>query len=193
MLQQLTAGHAFFKEHFVNKRVIYFYKEKHEIKQFSIYMVKTNFMHLCGVKYRGGAASFYHDIQNKTLRIDDIETKSDGTTTQKLQVLPLLHELLNKHVKVCSQGHYLRLTYDKAIRSNKSILAITLKYASTDKYVPTSLLNLRNGKYDTLTPSFPVICIIRECLATKERVYLMYEEKHRSEMEPFLNDDKVFA
>ncbi|MBC6316442.1 PBECR4 domain-containing protein [Listeria grandensis] len=68
MLQQLTAGHAFFTEHFVNKRVIYFYKEKHEIKQFSIYMVKTNFMHLCGMKYRGGAASFYHDIQNKTFK-----------------------------------------------------------------------------------------------------------------------------
>ncbi|WP_159102590.1 PBECR4 domain-containing protein [Listeria cornellensis] len=58
MLQQLTSGHAFFKEHFVNKRVTYVYKDREKLRQFSIYMTASNFMHLCGVKYRHGAATF---------------------------------------------------------------------------------------------------------------------------------------
>ncbi|SQC58701.1 Uncharacterised protein [Listeria newyorkensis] len=31
MLKQLTSGHAFFKEHFVNKRVTYVYKDKEKL------------------------------------------------------------------------------------------------------------------------------------------------------------------
>ncbi|WP_325064990.1 PBECR4 domain-containing protein [Paenilisteria weihenstephanensis] len=95
--------------HFVNKRVIYVYKEKQTIKQFEIYMTATNFMHLCGVQYRHGAASFYNDITNKTLRLNDVILKKDGTTKQKLQVLPLLHELVGEHVKVCLCGSYLMI------------------------------------------------------------------------------------
>ncbi|MBA3925629.1 PBECR4 domain-containing protein [Listeria rustica] len=186
MLKQLTSGHAFFKEHFVNKRVIYVYKDKELIKHFSIYMTASNFMHLCGVQYRRGAATFYNDIDNKTLRIKDVILKKDGTTKQKLQVLPLLNELIGNQVKVCHRGAYVHLAYDMAIRSNRSILAVTLKHAHVDKYVPTSLLNLRNGKYDTLNPSFFVICIIKECFSTGERTYLLFKESYRVEIEQFL-------
>lgn len=186
MLKQLTSGHAFFKEPFVNKRVIYVYKDKETIKQFSIYMTASNFMHLCGVQYRHGAATFYNDIDNKTLRIKDVILKKNGTTKQKLQVLPLLNELIGDQVKVCHRGAYLHLAYDMAIRSSRSILAVTLKHAHVDKYVPTSLLNLRNGKYDTLNPSFFVICIIKECFSTGEGTYLLFKESYRVEVEQFL-------
>lgn len=189
MLKQLTSGHAFFKEHFVNKRVTYVYKDKEKLKQFSIYMTASNFMHLCGVQYRHGAATFYNDIDNKTLRIKDVILKKDGTTKQKLQVLPLLNELIGEQVKVCLRGDYLHLAYDMAIRSNRSILAVTLKHAHVDKYVPTSLLNLRNGKYDTLNPSFLVICIVKECFSTGERAYLLFKESYRVEIERFLEHD----
>ena len=103
-------------------------------------------MHLCGIKYEKGAASFFTDALNKNIDENSIYIKKDGTTFQKLQVLPQFKELIGKNVRVTRGYKYLLLSFDYALRTNKEILALTLIDRINSDVIPQSLLNLHSMK-----------------------------------------------
>lgn len=155
-ITQLHNAAKFFKTYFVGKIVTYSTKEE----QIDIHFSVTNFMHLCGIDYKKGSASFFDDCLNHNIRIDDIKIKKDGTTNQKLQVLGSISELVGSHVYLVGNGKYLYLEFDYALRTKKQILALTLKDTSR-KIVPQSLLDLKRQK--TFSKGSPV----EEIFATK--------------------------
>ncbi|WP_407574830.1 PBECR4 domain-containing protein [Streptococcus uberis] len=111
-------------------------------QKISVYFSASNFMHLCGVKYEKNSHSFFDDCLNSNIMIDKIMIKKDGTTFQKLQVLTSVSELLGEHVYLTEGCRYLYLEFDYSLRTNKQILALTLKN-DFEKVVPQSLLNLK--------------------------------------------------
>ncbi|HDL5487531.1 TPA: hypothetical protein PXD24_002185, partial [Mannheimia haemolytica] len=63
----------FFETHFINKEVVY----STDDENISIIFKRSNFMHLCGVKYDDGAREFFYAAINNRLDINKIKTKSD--------------------------------------------------------------------------------------------------------------------
>lgn len=125
---------------FVGKRLRFYTSSK---KYIELIAEKSNFMHLCGVKYTTGSINFYKDVLNNKIDVNKILVKTDGTTFQKLQVIANLKDLVSKHVQLVEHQHFLYLEFDYALKTNKQILALTL----IDKnYIirPQSLLNLKN-------------------------------------------------
>ena len=122
---------------FINKKLSYV----GEISTVTIIFSATNFMHLCGIDYRRGTASFFQDSLDKKISLADIKIKPDGTTFQKLQVIKCIEMLLEKNISIVDSGVYPALRYDAAIRTRKKIIALSLKQNAL-VYVPISLLNL---------------------------------------------------
>lgn len=136
--EQLHSAALFVKQHFIGKSMIY--ETESEIVE--VRFSSTNFMHLCGIHYTEGAAQFFEACLNHHVVVDKIKIKDDGTTFQKLQLLPSIAELLGDYVCLTGSGKYLYLEFDYALRTNKQILALTLKDTSR-KIVPQSLLYLK--------------------------------------------------
>lgn len=129
----------------------YFYQKDGQIMAMLLNVKRENFMHLCGLRYiKGGAKRFWHDLKRNHLVLENLQVKSDGTTFQKLQVINLLPELSKSDLKITSAGKYLKLQYDHAIRTRKELMAIAFKF-DTNGYIPLSLLNLNDTKFNNNT------------------------------------------
>lgn len=135
----------YFQKYFVGRKMVYS-THKNEVE---LYFSQTNYMHLCGLYYSEGAEKFFIDCLDKQVNLKSLMIKKDGTTMQKLQVLPSIMELTSPYVRLTGSGRYLFLEFDYALRTKKQILAVTLK-GTTHKIFPQSLLNLKAQK------SFPV-------------------------------------
>ncbi|QIW16184.1 hypothetical protein A4G20_07500 [Pasteurellaceae bacterium RH1A] len=137
-LKAIENAASFFNIHFLNKEVIY--KTRNE--EVSIVFNRTNFMHLCGVKYEDGAAEFFNLALRKQINFDKVFIKKDGTTFQKLSALNSIEFLLQKDISLSEGTIYLNLSFDKALRTKKEIIALTLIDAD-NVFIPQSLLNLK--------------------------------------------------
>lgn len=167
---------AHFFETYFRNRVVYYGTE---LETIAIYFSATNFMHLCGVKYEKGAASFFDDCLNHHLVLEDMMIKRDGTTFQKLQVLASIDKLIGSHVYLTQAGRYLYLEFDYALRTKKQILALTLKDTSL-KIVPQSLLDLKRQK--SFPTGVPVQCIYAKTFhSDKVEVYYLEENSSLSD------------
>lgn len=170
-LGRLAQAASFFDQYFRNKAVTYVTAEE----TISLYFSATNFMHLCGIDYQKGAASFFDDCLAGHLVINEMMIKKDGTTFQKLQVLASINELIGSYVNLTLSGRYLYLEFDYALRTKKQILALTLKETPA-KLVPQSLLDLKRQK--TFPKGIPVTAIYAKDLASgQEEVYYRREER----------------
>lgn len=125
------------QDNFIDKKLSYVC----ETSTITIVFSATNFMHLCGIEYHRGTASFFRDSLDKKLSLPHIKIKNDGTTFQKLQVVRCIEMLLDKNISIVGSGVYSYLKYDAAIRTRKKIVALSLKQEAS-AYVPISLLNL---------------------------------------------------
>lgn len=141
----------------------YNHRETKKILEMKVKFEAGNFMHLCGVKYnqtdKNGnvkfpfkATQFYRALKNNKVSLRGISTKDDGTTGQKLQVIPLLEMLISPGVRVCDGGMFYNMDFEKAIRSGKMIVALTCK-ENNNGYVPQSLLSLINQPQKSLSKS----------------------------------------
>lgn len=151
----------------------YQHRKTKKLLEMNVQFEAGNFMHLCGVdyyqidkqgscKFRFKATQFYRALKNNKVSLRGIKPKDDGTTGQKLQVIPLLEMLISPGVRICDGGKFYNLQYEKAIRSGKMIVALTCK-ENNKKYVPQSLLSLinqpRKSQSKSLTESHEVIKI----------------------------------
>ena len=169
-LSFLRSAATYFKEYFINKKVVYRTKDN----EITVYFSESNFMHLCGFYYLKGTNKFFKDCLDNQLDISSLLVKKDGTTMQKIQILSSITELTSSHVRLTGSGRYLYLEFDYSLRTNKQILALTLK-DTHKKVVPQSLLNLKKMK--NFFKGEAVIEIYAVKLETNEKV-IYYNEKN---------------
>lgn len=86
-----------YNENLANKNLLFIFQEKpNKIGVMETVFRESNFMHLTGVEFVHGKemspTDFYSSAINSRLKIDVIKMRSDGTTEQKLQILPTLLE-----------------------------------------------------------------------------------------------------
>ncbi|MCQ9628664.1 MULTISPECIES: PBECR4 domain-containing protein [Pasteurellaceae] len=129
----------FFNDHFINKKVIY----RTENQEITVIFKRTNFMHLCGIRYTDGAAKFFRAAISKKLDLSKMGVKDDGTTFLKLSLLQSVKFLLSAEISLADRAIYLHLHFDKALRTKKQIFALTL-INDEHIFVPQSLLNLKS-------------------------------------------------
>lgn len=150
----------FLKENIIGKYIYIMTDESCITLTFS----ESNFMHLCGLDYKGGSNKFFNACLNEKLEINNIKVKTDGTSFQKLRVINQIEDIFKMPSQIASSGTFLNLRFDSAIRTKKQIAAITLLNDRTT-YVPQSLLNLKNMK--KFPSSRNVICIYAEDMDDK--------------------------
>ncbi|MBR7927186.1 hypothetical protein KBI51_03215 [Aerococcaceae bacterium zg-ZUI334] len=161
----------FFEKYFINKVVTYCTVDS----KIDIYFSSSNFMHLCGIRYKKGSSSFFEDCLNQHIVLDDIEIKKDGTTIQKLQILSSISELIGENVYLTGAGRFLYLDFDYALKTRKQILALTLK-DTKHRTVPQSLLDLKKQK--TFLKGKPVVEIFSRNLKIEdETVDCLYKRE----------------
>ncbi|MCW9718089.1 PBECR4 domain-containing protein [Avibacterium sp. 21-599] len=137
----------FVEKHFINKEVIY----STNTENISIIFKRSNFMHLCGIKYNDGANEFFNAATNHKLDLKKIKVKKDGITFLKLSLLKSIEYLLSSEIILTDNAIYLHIAFDKALKTKKQIFSLTLK-SNNAFFVPQSLLNLKqmnnfpNGK-----------------------------------------------
>lgn len=141
-LKDIENAANFFQEHLIGKEIIYITSSQSISVKFQSY----HFSHLCGITYKDGAEQFFKAILDKKLDLSKVKTKSDGTTTLKLSVLNSIHFLLSNQIQLTEGGCYLNLVFDKSIKTNKLVFALTLKFDDHKELYPNSLLNLKSKK-----------------------------------------------
>lgn len=152
---------VFLKENIIGKYIYIMTDESCITLTFS----ESNFMHLCGLDYKGGSNKFFNACLSEKLEINNIKVKTDGTSFQKLRVVNQIEDIFKMPSQLASSGTFLNLKFDSSIRTKKQIAAITLLNDRTT-YVPQSLLNLKSMKH--FPSSKNVICIYTEDMDDKD-------------------------
>ncbi|MEJ8306401.1 PBECR4 domain-containing protein [Saccharibacillus sacchari] len=184
-----TAQHHYDK--LLNKEIHYVYKKEGKYHELILKSGKANFAHFFGVKYidpktnrEFNSASIYSALKKNKLSPEGIKKKADGTTDQKLEVVPSLDQILTCNLRILGNGTYLKLEYDAAIRTSKAIFCIALTQINDGCFAPKSLLNLKSSKSNTIGAGYPVHCVY-EVLDDKEifkycehQDFILYQETH---------------
>lgn len=134
---------------FFDRQLVFQYLKMGQNYSFSLHFAPRNFAHLCGVKYTTGANNFVNDLMAHRLKQTNvIFDETPKQVLAKAEVITGLPNLLRPGVRVSEHGSFLKLHFDKAIRTNRNILALTLINAGNTYLIPNSLINLRMSKED---------------------------------------------
>lgn len=107
--------------------------------------MESNFMHLCGISYKGGSNKFFRACLEQKLEINNIKIKNDGTSFQKLRVINQIEEIFSKPSQLTTSFVSLKLKFDSSIKTKKQIASITMVNTGGN-YAPQSLLELKSIK-----------------------------------------------
>lgn len=152
------------------KELHYVYVNNRNYEELVIKPNKSNFMHLCGVKYIDPKTKkeyrpkqFYEFLQKGKIDVKGI-VKDKKHTEQKLQVLHHLRELSDNKIKVINRLVRLANTeFHRGFRVNRKIFCIGLVLedrSNLTNYVPLTLLNLQTDpKADSVPTGCHVHCV----------------------------------
>lgn len=170
-MNRAKQAYIFLKKHVFNYTYSFFYKDRNNLKKFTLNISNNDFAHLCGIKYDNGNKNFGKDLLGNRLDWNKVYIKSDGTTSLKLAVISSIHLLFTVQSRIESGGKNLNLVYDKLIRTNKEILGLGCKQLSVEKIVPLSLLNLKTlNRNEKSVQRYKILCVIK-----KDRQTNLYE------------------
>lgn len=141
ILQSITSCAKQYKENLIGKNLLIISIDKKQlVSATELYFYKGNFLHLTGVVTVLSPDEFFdRSVENK-LSEKDISLRSDGTTSQKLSVLPAL---LKKNLSANMIGDYLNtginLYTEKMVGNVRGCLGF-IKDSNNGKYVPNTVL-----------------------------------------------------
>ena len=138
-LDLLESVATFYQQSLLERTIIYESAHLH----FGVRFASSNFAHLCGIKYKGGSSELFSALIAKRVEIERILIKRDGSTFQKLQVLPAVKSLLTSQVAIGGSGNMTQFQYDAMVRSHRKILSIHFQTNQDGLLFPVSLINLR--------------------------------------------------
>ena len=117
-----------------------------------------HFLHLTGIATRMNANLFYSACLNRLLSEKDFEFKSNGTTEQKLTVLPYLFSI-HRSARLLANfgGNNVTLSTEKVIGNHTATLGLV---SVGDYYVPNTVLQ---GDVRTFgeVPFYDVLAVLR--------------------------------
>lgn len=143
-------------EQIVDKELRFVYKKNDEYKELIFKAKKSDFMHLCGLKYKDPknkkyvrAKRFYDLVKRKQISPPSLEAKEDGTTELKLRVIGSLNSILSGKVRIIDRSlAFNKVAFDGAIRSSRKIFVLGLYHGENSVYGPKSLFNLQTLSND---------------------------------------------
>ena len=112
-----------------DKTFLIVYKENAVTKEVQVLFSAAHFLHLTGVNTKLSAKRFFEKCINHKLAIKDFELDKSGKTQQKLEVLPILHELLYNNCMIgnfINSGIYIRTDY--FVGNTKAALSVGFRY-----------------------------------------------------------------
>lgn len=142
---------------FADKKVVYDYVDEiNKRRSLTIEAEKKHFMHLCGIKKYTrnlsrssslkGSVMFFDDAVKDDLKAEYVIFATIDEVNLKLSALENLEMLFKKDVRVCNTGgQFSKLRYDKAVRTNRILLALGLIKVN-DVFITNSTLNLQASK-----------------------------------------------
>ena len=115
--------------------------KRQELSTIELHFYKRNFLHLTGVETTLTADRFFDACVKGRLKELDINERKDGTTTQKLKILP---SLMTKNMSANMIGDSLKegigLITDKVVGNIKGCMGFVIDDL-TGKYVPNTVIN----------------------------------------------------
>ncbi|WP_139008732.1 PBECR4 domain-containing protein [Lactococcus lactis] len=130
----------FYYENLANKD-IYIQTASEELH---LFFTDKNLYHLLGIKHKQTTSRMYQDIMSRKLTVRDFYIQD--FTLQKLQVMHDFSALFYGQGYVI-EGKYLQVVeMEKALRTNKFILALALDREGIKPYFPKSALDIRRRK-----------------------------------------------
>lgn len=177
-----------YQENLVDRSLLFVCMDKHKrISCVEFTFDVSNFLHLTGLKlknaidsngkeYKLSATDFYHKCLNKKLSVREFDFAPDGTTSLKLDVLPLV---INKNLSAGMIGDYNsmnpRLYTEKLVGGVKACVGFVLT-APSGRYVPNTVLKVDIRDYVTNTAR--VIAVFRKIKADELYAELTYKAKN---------------
>ena len=138
-----------YNQNFCNQMLLIISANKSLNKTFSVEIQfdKTNFLHLTGVKFLPRSSIspsvFFDRCIAKRLSVNDFEMSADGTTEQKLAILPQMLNSVNLSANMIGdfQGRRPALITDKLVGNVRGCLGIVYD-SKRDNFAPNTVLNL---------------------------------------------------
>lgn len=145
-----------YRDHFAGNQILFVYTDKHkQVGSLQVRFNAGNYLHLTGLSLMNRqwtSVDFYKACINGRLKEDDIAFADNGTTNQKLQVLP--HVFNNANLSASMIGTYNRshpLLYTEQLAGGVKWAIRFRDVTGTGDYVPDTLLegDIRNNVHIT--------------------------------------------
>lgn len=169
-----------YRDNFVGKQLLFVMTDKHKkVSSLTVEFNASNFHHLTGLELTNKAWShldFYNFCIDGRLKESDIQFSGQGTTHQKLSVLPFVFR--NNNLSASMVGNYNHshplLYTEKLVGGVKWALGFR-NVDGKEKYIPDTLLegDIRNNIKD----SYRIIATYMKNARDDEFTYLIYRAK----------------
>lgn len=146
-----------YEKYLKDKHFLIIYQQGKNIQSVHIGFRDINFLHLTGIKTKLSAKRFYSACIAGKLSEKDIALSKNGTTQQKLTVLPYLHGVLYHNCMIgyfVNSGVYIRADY--FVGDTKAVLSIGIREGKTTD-IPVTLYK-ENVKM-LVSPAYKVLAI----------------------------------
>ena len=139
VLKIITTAAQQYDKFLKDKHFLIIYQQGKLKKSVIIGFRDMNFLHLTGIHTKLTAKRFYDACLSGKLAEKDIELDDKGTTRQKLEVLPYLHQILYHN---CMIGHFINsgvcIRADYFVGDTKAVLSLGVRNGKTVD-IPVSL------------------------------------------------------
>ena len=148
LLKKIYTAKDIYDRTVLNKNFLYIYKNSitNKFEYIESLNLNSNFLHLIGVKTPLKPKEFYKLLENKKIKLNDIEEREDGWTKVKLDIFHRLPILFNSPIQISLQDNMYTLAFQADLIINKpalereDIILGLKKNKESDYYSPSSVI-----------------------------------------------------
>ncbi|MGL4999562.1 MAG: PBECR4 domain-containing protein [Fusobacteriaceae bacterium] len=148
LLKKIYKAKEIYDKIILNKNFLYIYKNtiNNRIEYIESTNLSSNFLHLTGVKTKLKAKDFYKQLDNKKIKLENIDLDSNGWTRVKLDIFPRLPILFNSPIQISLQDNMYTLAFQADLIINKpnlqreDIILGLKKDVKSSYYAPSSII-----------------------------------------------------
>lgn len=181
---------------FSGKQVTYYFHSKGVPKRRTIYFLKRNFMHLCGVnRYPGGWRKFYNDCMGLKVRTGEAYAIKKEYVVPKIKALGNIDKLLRRGYVGFSDDAVVhkKTNYGEMVRTREDLIALgTVRDSKNGFQVPLSLINMEVSS-DGMKVSTSSWCKVHTIVVKEidSKNTGTYDVEHKEEDSKEVEEDKV--
>lgn len=176
IVKKISACAKDYQAAFENRNYLFIYKIGDSIAYKETYYSGINFLHLTGIRTTLSARNFYKNCLNNRLSPNDIELRRDGSTIQKLNVLPFMKNIICTPTLIGNfNKNGFNLETDYLVGDTRKI--ITLGFSQKQKFDIVNSL-LAGDVKQFVTDAYPVIATCSKGLNQEKYCHNTYTSKH---------------